>query len=140
MAFLVPVSCDLYLVLVSCFVPVLAFLPVCYSPGMVGGPVEQSPDSPLVMDAARVAMTLYNEQANDKYFYALGKVISAKTQVRPYPMMDVVQQLISSSGNHERELSNVSPNFLQTLLCDLSLWEQPWENSNKLLKSQCRDA
>ncbi|XP_023652134.2 cystatin-like [Paramormyrops kingsleyae] len=107
---------------------------------MVGGPVEQSPDSPLVMDAARVAMTLYNEQANDKYFYALGKVISAKTQVVAGVIFYLEVEVGRCEKQNQQMTSCPQDSNTKTLLCDLSLWEQPWENSNKLLKSQCRDA
>ncbi|KPP66362.1 cystatin-M-like, partial [Scleropages formosus] len=98
-----------------------------------------SPDDPQVTQAARIAVNLYNRQSDDMYMYSVVKVISAESQVVAgviyYLDVETVRCMKRQSPHME---SCPQSDKTETFVCHFELLEVPWENSNQLLKVQCR--
>ncbi|XP_029106671.1 cystatin-2-like [Scleropages formosus] len=135
---------------------------------LVGGLQVDSPDDPQVTQAARIAVNLYNRQSDDMYMYSVVKVISAESQVvagviyyldvetvrcmkrqSPHmescPQSDKTEVINVALIRHQCGCKNTNECFTflgilspQTFVCHFELLEVPWENSNQLLKVQCR--
>uniref|UniRef100_A0A8C9R8H1 Cystatin domain-containing protein n=1 Tax=Scleropages formosus TaxID=113540 RepID=A0A8C9R8H1_SCLFO len=108
---------------------------------LVGGLQVDSPDDPQVTQAARIAVNLYNRQSDDMYMYSTFTLLFPLRQVVAgviyYLDVETVRCMKRQSPHME---SCPQSDKTETFVCHFELLEVPWENSNQLLKVQCRPA
>uniref|UniRef100_A0A8C9RBG3 Cystatin domain-containing protein n=1 Tax=Scleropages formosus TaxID=113540 RepID=A0A8C9RBG3_SCLFO len=119
---------------------------------LVGGLQVDSPDDPQVTQAARIAVNLYNRQSDDMYMYStftllfpLRQVVAGVIYYLDVETVDKTEVINVALIRHQCGCKNTNECFTflgilspQTFVCHFELLEVPWENSNQLLKVQCR--
>nr|XP_033792291.1 cystatin-like [Geotrypetes seraphini] len=124
-----------------CFSVILSSTILLSSAGIPGGPINIDPNTPEVQEAARYALTVYNQKSENANLYKIVKIQSAQSQVVAgvkYTMvveMGLTQCKKGSTDNAAScSLLNTSG---QTLVCTFVVLEQAWINVRSLLDSSC---
>ncbi|XP_068135675.1 cystatin-like [Hyperolius riggenbachi] len=111
---------------------------------LVGGPETIDPSDPQVLQAARFALSGFNQQLKEDYKFKLLKVVSAEAQV----VAGVIYTVNVDIGKTDCKKDSTSDaqscslmqnsNLAQTLSCTFKVLEVPWENVEKVLYASCK--
>ncbi|XP_030052122.1 cystatin-C-like [Microcaecilia unicolor] len=108
---------------------------------MTGASEPIDPSRPEVQNAARYAVSVYNEKSENEYLFKVLKVVSAESQIVAgviYRMNVEIGLTQCKKGSTDNAAS--CPGQTATFLCKFAVLEQAWINVKSVLESSCEPA